>query len=126
MTHNDNNKLGSATSFQITLELVKSLEANSRLLSGKLEAMAEPVTAAPWASEVEGGGVGGLRRGLGGCPEAKPQGGQSLKRSLFLGLRRPGFGSVLKKIFKDPKSQRNTNGKAAQVVLESSLHSRGA
>lgn len=59
MTHNDNNKLGSATSFQITLELVKSLEANSRLLSGKLEAMAEPVTAAPWAAEVEGGGVGG-------------------------------------------------------------------
>jgi len=59
LTHNDNNKLGSATSFQITLELVKSLEANSRLLSGKLEAMAEPVTAAPWASEVEGGGVGG-------------------------------------------------------------------
>ena len=59
MTHNDNNKLGSATSFQITLELVKSLEANSRLLSGKLEAMAETVTAAPWAEEVQGGGVGG-------------------------------------------------------------------
>lgn len=32
---------------------------NSRLLSGKPEAMAEPVTAAPWAAELEGGGVGG-------------------------------------------------------------------
>ena len=41
------------------------MEANSRLLSGNPEAMAEPVTAAPWAAELEGG--------LGGCPEAKPE-----------------------------------------------------
>ena len=91
--------------------------------------MAEPVTAAPWAAELEGGGVGGQVELRGEDLEAvlrqSPR-GQSLKRSLFLGLRRPGFGSVLKNIFKDPKSHRNTNGTASQVVLESSLHSRGA
>lgn len=61
--------------------------------------------------------AGATERGLGDSVEGKPKGRQSLKRSFLLGLRRPGLGNVLKKTFKDPRSQKNTNAMALRVVL---------